>query len=353
MDNKTIICFEPWGGTAISDKDTGLGNRLLHWASLYYISTICGNCKILVEKKYWPELQFLELPNTESCEKNLNNIKSTSLKLSSQDIKDIIYEKNLNILDDNFDCYYSDEFICFENEITSLGISKIKFKNDNITKFFKDNFSNIFTVHLRRGLGTIPTFGFIKDFLSYKTKEDFKKYCLDYYLSIRYDPPEEYSIIPDRIYFSVIDEIIKENSNQKFYISSDIKEEYYSYYFDRYSNNIIKKEEYFHKFISLLNIQNDFYLSDELNTFVGSKKFSLHSTLANLFDLFVLINSHTLVVDNYSTWSIVASLIGRKKKLIKVIDYILRKDSISYETFVKKYSYYRLKCIREKNELID
>lgn len=346
MSEKTLICLEPWGGKGISYQDTGLGNRLIHWSVLYYISVLHGGCKILVQTKYWPELEFLELPNTESCNIDLNQVKNNYLRLSHQDIKDIIYERKLDIIHNTSLSYYSDEYIRLEDKILISGISKIKFKNFEVNKFFKDNFTNFCSIHLRRGFGTIPTVGFIKDFLLYKTKEDLKNYLSDYYFQAGYNPPSEYSILPDSIYFSVIDKILGKSDTQKFYISSDIDEKYYSYYFDRYSNNLIRREKYFEEFLSVINYDEKI---DELYSHVGLYKYSLKQTLIDLFDIFVLSYSHTLIIDNYSTWSIVASLIGKKSERIDLMTYTLNYEGITYSEFVKKYSYYQFSSIKEKN----
>jgi hypothetical protein len=46
----TLVCLEPWGGQGISKRDTGFGNRVIHWAILYYISTLLGELFITMEK---------------------------------------------------------------------------------------------------------------------------------------------------------------------------------------------------------------------------------------------------------------------------------------------------------------
>lgn len=341
---RTIFCLEPWNGNHIQ-KDTGLGNRLIHWSAIYYISTLYDNCKIIVEEKYWPELQFLDLPNTEAVNIDSEYIKSNYIPLYSQDIEDIINGDKKNIFDNNSSPYYSDKFICSEDRILSVGISKIKFKNKRVNKFFEDNFSDFCSIHLRRGVGTNPTLGFIKDFLFHKSKEELKKYLREYYFNFGYCPPSShYSIIPDSVYFSLIDEIISNNKSQKFYISSDIPESYYSYYFDRYPNNIKKKEEYFKEFLSFFEYDDDIC---ELYSYFGVL---WKEALANLFDLFILSHSQTILVDNYSTWAIVAPIMSKKKnKIINVVAHTLARDSISIDEFIKKYSYFEVTSIREKN----
>lgn len=352
MDSKNIICLEPWGGHDISDRGTGgtgLGNRLIHWASIYYISTLYKDRKIILEKKYWSELEFLHLPNTIVQNVDSSYVKNNVSRLSIEDIKDIIYEKKLNIIDNNVFSYYADEFVFLDNRVLINGISKVKFKNERVNKFFEDTFSDFCSIHLRRGSGTIPTVGYIKDFLSYKTKDELKKYLNEYYFSVGYHPPQQYIIVPDSMIFPIVDEIISKNKLQKFYISSDISETYYSYYFDKYPNNIVKREQYFQKFLEIIDYHQDM---DELYTYLGMYKCSLKQTLIDLFDIFALSHSKTLVVDNYSTWSMTASLICKKKNKIDAILDTFNRESTSYLEFVKKYCYYPSNSIREKNDKI-
>jgi hypothetical protein len=344
--SRTIFCLEPWNGNH-NQHDTGLGNRLIHWAAIYYISTLYDNCKIIVEEKYWPELEFLDLPNTESSDIDSEYIKNNYILLSSQDIRGVVTGNKKNIFDNNSSPYYSDKFISFEERIVSVGISKIKFKNEKVNKFFEDNFYDFCSIHLRRGVGTNPTLGFVKDFLFYNGKEEFKTYLGEYYFNFGYCPPSNhYNIIPDSVYFSLIDEIISNNKLQKFYISSDIFESYYSYYFDRYSNNMKKKEEYFGEFLSFFDYDEDI---DEFYSYLGVNTCLRKETLINLFDLFILAYSHTILVDGHSTWAVVASLIAKKKNKINVIAHTLIRDSISIDDFIKKYSYFQVTSIREKN----
>lgn len=350
MDKRSIICLEPWNGNH-NQHDTGFGNRLIHWASIYYISTFYDDCKIIVEKKYWPELEFLDLPNTEVFDIDSNYVKNNYKLLSSQDIKNIVSKKKRNIFDNNFLPYYSDRFISLGNQVISVGISKIKFKNEKVNKFFEHNFSDFCSIHLRRGVGTNPTLGFIKDFLSHKSEEQLKTYLKEYYFGFGYCPPSNhYNIIPDSVYFSLIDEIICNNKSQKFYISSDISESYYSYYFDRYPDNIKKREEYLKEFLTFFDYNGDI---DEFYTYLGVNTYLWKETLINLFDLFTLSHSSTIIVDSYSTWGMVSFLMSKKKTKINAVQHTLTRESISIDEFIKKYSYFQVKSIREKNNSMD
>lgn len=357
---KNIICLDPYendwyhgevddaNGHRVKIYDTSLGNRILHWASSYYISTLYEGCKVIVDKNWWPELEFLDLPNTEVFDLDSNHIKNSCIRLSPQDIDDIINNKKQNIFENNSLPYYCDQLTFMGDEIVSIGISKIKFKNEKVNQFFKNNFSNYCSIHLRRGLGSNITVGFIKGFLSYENKKKLNMYLQSYYFHNRYKIQlSGYDIIPDDVYFLVMNEIISQNKLQKFYISADISETYYSYYFDRYSNNIKNGKKYFQEFLSFFDysiIKQPFHYPKTRRSPKYRKQ-----VLINLFDLFVLGHSRKLVGNNSSTWNRVASLMSEKKNIIDLIPHTLVRDSISFSEFVEKYAYYRPK----KNKLSD
>jgi hypothetical protein len=339
------VCLEPYNGIGIWKKDTGLGNRLVQWTILHYISTLSENCKLLVQQEYWPELEFLSLPNTQFIDTDSSNIKEKFLKLSSENIKNILDTGTICCIK-NSDPFriYSDEFYFPKVPTDSIvfeGIKKIKFKKKEANQFFRENFSDCCSIHLRRGSGTIPSVGFIKEYLS-NDKENLEKYVKDYIFNQKYYPPENYLIIPDSVYFSIIDQIISDNKNQKIYISSDISEDYYNYYFKKYPDNVFSKQEYLEKFLNLFEY-------DEIK--IKKYKYSLKQTLVNLFDLFILSYSKTLIVDDSSTWSFVASLIHKEKEVINAISYTMKNELITYDQFKSKYRYYKSRTF--KNKLIE
>ena len=50
-----------------------------------------------------------------------------------------------------------------------------------------------------------------------------------------------YGFIQDKYYFNIMDEILKVNPNQKFFISHDLNYELISYYKDRYGEKVMFK----------------------------------------------------------------------------------------------------------------
>jgi hypothetical protein len=356
----TIMCLEPWGGEGISEKDTGLGNRITHWAILYYVSTFLEDCELLVQEEYWPELEFISLPKTKVRKISFDQVKEQFLPLSSLDVLHILNSKtnadaNERILpfiqNSKYIGMYSEEYILSKTgvrdslnsdgadrikNILSSGIKDIKFKSEKINKFFKDRFSDFSAIHLRRGLGTNPSLSFIDWYLNYD-KEILMTYLNDYYHNTGYsltNGGDGYTIIPDTVYFSIIEDIISKNKNQKIYISSDIPENYYPYYFEKYSDNIVSRNQHIDEFLNLFEY-------DECE--IKSYKYSLKQTLINLFDLFVLSYSKTLIIDGSSTWGTVASLIGEQKVEIDTIQYILGKEGISFNEFKRKYKFFPIK----------
>ncbi len=337
----TLVCLEPWGGEGISKRDTGFGNRLINWAILYYISTLLEDCELLVQEEYWPELEFISLPKTKVTKISYNEVKEKFLKLSPSNIAHILNYKDVSHIQNSNIGWYSEEYIMSKvtspklvsliESILSSGIKDIKFKDENVNRFFKDRFSDFSSIHLRRGVGTTPSLGFVSEYFSYN-KEIFKSYLKDYYfnsINIGYKL-DNYLIIPDTVYFSIIEDIISKNKDHKIYISSDISEDYYSHYFEKYPDNIVSKNQYINEFLNLFEY-------DE--TKVKTYKYSLKQTLMNLFDIFVLSHSKTLILDRNSTWGHVAFLIGKKNIKINPIQYILHKEGISFNGFVVKYKF--------------
>jgi hypothetical protein len=180
------------------------------------------------------------------------------------------------------------------------------------------------------------------------------KYVRNYITNPFAYPPENFLIIPDSVYFFIIDQVILNDKDRKIYISSDISEDYYDYYFKKYPNNIFSKNQYLEKFLNLFE-----YDETEINKY----KYSLNQTLINLFDLFLLSHSKTVIVDDFSTWSLVSSLISKKTEVIRAIPYIKKNKSISDAQFKLKYQYYlptnlnnklteKMKSINEKVDIM-
>lgn len=358
-----LICFEPWAGSNISEHDSGFGDRITYWIFAYYLSTIIKDVQIIVQEYYWPELLLIDLPNTIPQDiPSLGLSKNQLIPITFEELKNIILTEDGNFLDSSENIYYYFSFsvLCVDEihdilekknvtyaHIMHTSISKIKLKLSVVSNFIEKEFSDSCCIHLRRGRGTFPTEKFlneIEQFLPKKTidfywrffhlgrlgdSKNSKKYKY-YDLLLEKDTDVEkipsftrdnlkknpdfnwvnaYKIIPDSDYFNLIDNfILRENPNQKIYISSDIPKEYYSYYYDRYPNNIMDKGYYFKKF---LNLHKDKLPPEKLR-----KKYSISifKTFENVFDLMAGCYSE-IVVKSTSNWSAFSS-IYKKKKII-------------------------------------
>ena len=64
IERKYWRVLEPWEG-GHTPFDTGFGNRLLYWDSAYQIREYSDTeCFLDLEKRYWNELDYIELPGT-------------------------------------------------------------------------------------------------------------------------------------------------------------------------------------------------------------------------------------------------------------------------------------------------
>ena len=82
-----------------------------------------------------------------------------------------------------------------------------------------------------------------------------------------------------------MDNILKLNPNQKFYISSDLPDEIMGYFYEKYGDNLIDKK-------NILNIVYDYIVTS------GIKKSELEygNVVPNLVDLFSLLSHLHLVL---------------------------------------------------------
>lgn len=371
-----LICFEPWNGNNLFENDSGFGNRISSWMFYYHLSTIIKDIEIVVEENYWPELLLIDLPNTTS--KNISSLKLSKdqlIPISSEEFSNIILTDGYNTKFSENNYYYFD-FIWDSQEVFDVlmrskrltyyhllhnSISKIKLKSFTAFEFFENQFSDFCCIHLRRGLGTFPTKKFLNEINQVLTKKMIDSYLNDFHLDRlgrykhlnRYhyydvllvkDTDTErkdlnyqidyqdftwvntYKIIPDSDYFNLIDNfILSENPDQKIYISSDIPKKYYSYYYDRYPDNIVDKIHYFRKFI-------DFY-RNQIPTEKLQLKYSISiaKTFENVFDLMVGCHSK-IIVRSASTWIDIPACY-KKKKVISA-DKIVRTNSLGNWTLI-------------------
>ena len=354
-----LICFEPWAGNNLFEHDSGFGDRIAIWSLAYYFSTIIKDVEIIVEDNYWPELLLIDLPNTTA--QDVSVLKSSNnqlIPITCEKFRDILLTEQFDYENSSENTYYYLDFSisCFDHlyhffdyknitykEILHNCVSKIKLKLTTAINFMENEFSDVCCIHLRRGLGTYPTEKFLNEIEKILPKETIDSYWENFHknrlgeeyrnsgkykyydmllkkdknrqkiffesenINNDFDWVNSYKIIPDSDYFNLIDNfILSENPNQKIYISSDIPKKYYSYYYDRYPNNIIDKSYYLKKFITLH--QNK----------IPKEKFKIKYLLPtikifeNVFDLMAGCYSKT-VVKSISNWSSLFTVYKRKK----------------------------------------
>lgn len=369
-----LICFEPWKGEGISEYDSGFADRMKFWVLAYKLSLIIKDVQIIVEDYYWPELLLIDLPNTVSQDiSSLRLSENQLLPITCEEVRDIILTEDYSFLNSSDNIYYYfnfsihrvgdiyDERSVIYDVIMHEAVSKIKLKLSTASNFIQEKFSDCCYIHLRRGNGTFPTLKFLNEMEQFLSKEIVNTYWRTFHKSRlgnsrhskeykyfdllvekdtdtekKYLPTKklfrdygwvnDYKIIPDSDYFNlIINVILRDNPDQKIYISSDIPKKYYSYYYDNFPNNILDRTLYFEKFLN--------FYKDKLPAKKFNKKYSIPTfkIFENVFDLMVGCYSET-VVKSTSNWSKIASLY-RKKKIIQA-DRTLSINSLGKWIFV-------------------
>lgn len=291
--SKTIRVLEPYGGWIVNyhdtelvheNLDTGLGNRLFHWLNAYRISEKYNfEYKILVEKIWWPELEYIELPNTiwvdsDFSFENYNEIKNDFIKGASP-ITNTMFNAFIDgksILDKNH--WFTD----FDYTTFIYPFPKIKLKFD-----FNFDFKNTLGVHIRRGNGIeFPKIKNVyKDGLGVfgkVTKDDCEitEWKSNFTLN-NTDTP----YIPNEYYYKWIDSFLNQNKKNKIYISTDVPNEFLKPFYVKYGNKIITKE----KLISNYKYNN--------------LPWPYGKTFENIIDLFSLSSCDYLIEHPNSSWS--------------------------------------------------
>jgi len=328
---------EPWGGGMIPD-DTGLCNRIFHWELAYGINKANDfDFDILVEERFFPELKYLNFPNTswfrkeESLDLNYNTIDDKFWRgytpITYDMMKKMSADKNYK-LDTTKDYYadfgfdFIDEFSTFVEETPILidrPLQKITIKNKFLDERIKKVTDKVVGVHIRRF--PVGTYRDENDEANLRngepidwdvdhdeilkpadgqTKKDRQK---ELHGLVKNDgkvrmnfagDKEGYTVINDSAYFACMDKIVELNPSQKFYISTDIPKSNLKKFYDRYD---IVDYDY------VINGDNRLsrYFSRNKD-FDSPKGFHRHA-FKNVVDLFSLSNCYFLFKFGQSTWS--------------------------------------------------
>jgi hypothetical protein len=284
--------------------DTSFGNRVINWEVAYHISNILNPpYQILVENKEWPETNnFILLPNTvlvndlkvKSETFNKDYIKLDEIKSILKNDLDIVNHNHLYFKIDyttyNMIPEFSDHLaILYKNKIRPL--SHIKIKNYLIDDFLKKITKDLIGIHIRRGNG-----------VHYEKEDliDLPEIVKSKYIAYRKSNEfggESYSYIKDSTYYEIIDNFLKLNPNQKFYLSTDLPYNLIYYFKEKYANNIITKEDLIPQIVHYLPHTNDKIINDVDSLIID-----------DMVDIFSLSYCKFLIKSEYSTWSDFAQL---------------------------------------------
>jgi hypothetical protein len=327
---RTLRWLEPFGGWRGFTTDTGLCNRIFHWEVAYEINKQNDfKYYILLEEKYWPENKLIDLPTTKTISNiegdphdveklkfiavydTINKKINTAKPLYSDNVEKMFREGNLKIEDkghfySNFgykelsNLYLPEVFEKIERPL-----SKIKLKHRSVEESIINEMKNVVGIHIRRGNG-VP---YTVDDLNTLPENKRDKFSL-IKRAIAEQSHWAYSFHRDDLYFNIMDNMLKINPNQKFYISTDVPDDIMDYFYNRYKNNLIDKT-------FLLNVVYDYILNS------GFKKsdFVYGNVVENLVDLFSLSYTSFLVKAPTSTWSIFAENYTKKESVFVTDDW--------------------------------
>ena len=336
---------EPWGGSMLPE-DTGLCNRLMHWEIAYGINKV-NNFKfnILVEQAFWPELQYLDIPYTsivktdDMRDRRYNSVPAKfyyghgpiTKKLMGKMSKTKDYRLDINkdwYADFGFN--FIDEFSEFVDdtpELISRPFQLITIENKVVDKYIKQNTKNVVGIHIRRWptgvhrdedddknfrngepidwklnhkelLDTIDinVAGKNKSQTLEERVEELKGWVDENgnFICKYTGDSIGYTAINNSTYMYVMDEMLKINPNQKFYISTDIPKSNLQIFYDKY--DIVDYD-------SIVNsspvIRREMRRNKSLEAPSGFHRY----VFKNIVDLFSLAHCSFLIKFGQSTWS--------------------------------------------------
>lgn len=220
------------GGGYIVNKDTGLCNRIYHWELAYEISRLHNfNFDIHVQKIWWPEMEFLYLPNTKCVDETQDEFIQSAYPFDTNIIKHLNFKLDINknwfpidgwSFSRGFWQRYADEWE------EKRPLQKIKIKDKKLEKKIINKTKNLIGIHIRKGFGV-------------KTLNDL--YGM-------------YQNIPEKLYINFIEKILKLNPEQKFYLSTDLRLDEVNFLIERYD---IKTHR------DIVNSDEDVRYSNEIN----------------------------------------------------------------------------------------
>ena len=283
-----------------SNQAGGLCNRIIFW-ELAYIFNKINNFKftILLEKLYWPELNYLSIPDTKGVDEYKDNfwdgdkILDFELLLKDETYK-LDTEINWVLFQQKFIEYFEHYFNFIKNFNSNRPLQLIDIKNDILKNTIIKKLDDVIGIHMRKGdVGTPEEtidFEEIRNELKDKNLSDNERKELEKKSLTCGQGGSWYETFKDEYYLKIMDDIVKAKPNQKFYISTNNDKEKLKVFYDNF--DILDYTAILNNIESKIDRSKD-YLDYELNK----------NCLRNVIDLFSLSHSKFLILHPESTWS--------------------------------------------------
>jgi hypothetical protein len=315
-DKAYLRLLEPWKG-GHTPFDTGLGNRLLHWDVAYRINEANGfDHFIELEYKYWRELRFIQMPGIwpfriESAYYNNTFFKLygddgemqrfiskhhfdreageiTKLPLlGNKEVQEVLTNQKINLTEKryyvDFDWDYVGEFRVKYKTHTPSGLSRVRIIQKSIADATKSTGAYAVGIHLRRGAGVFKSINDLKELPDSVSKNPETQAIHEHTI---------YKYYKNSMYIRLIEEILQINPNQKFYISSDLKSNEYTFIKDRFGDRIKTREDI------IKNLPTGDVQGINFNNPADPDKVALESVV----DMFTLANCQFILGAPHSTW---------------------------------------------------
>lgn len=333
---KTLRWAEPFGGWGNHSNffdyinpefgmDTGLCNRIFHWEVADYLNEKNNfKYRILLQDMFWPELEILELPYTTPMRMypyefglyhpmefnylkfltvyDIENMKvSMTEPLTKEEIESAFIKEDYKLPNNIHSDFGYDDLKrllnikenpnLFEHlpiyDLVNRPLRKINIKYSFIQKLLEDFTKECVGIHIRRYNGVFVT---EEDILTVpeNIREDYKNF-----IQKTNSLHNAYKYYNDQYYFTVIDNILKINPKQKFYISSDLPRKFLNHIYEKYPDNILDNRD-------IIRIVTEFLVDSKHDV---NKLKTYGNTIENIVDLFSLSYCGFLIMSNKSTWS--------------------------------------------------
>jgi hypothetical protein len=296
--NGILKWSEPHRGNGyFINEDTGLCNRIHHWELGYQIAKI-NNMKIEVQKKWWPELEFLNFPLTSCVDKTDIEFLDGTYPFDSNVIRHCGFKLDSTkswfpIEGWAFNRSWDDDKPVISNKIFSKllrPLQLIKIKDAKLRYLIENAVIGKIGIHIRKLWGVQGTL--------FPNGENGK-----------------YTDVDNRVYIKFIESILKVNPKQKFYLSTDLPLGKVGFLLDNYDistyKDIVKKYNFKIK---------DSSIRDKIVNYRDNV--IKQNTLKDIVDLFGLAFCSYLIVHPQSTWSDFAFLYRKKPYVTPDIDNI-------------------------------